>query len=1178
MKLFNFKGLVFLSLLFFSTTQLLAVDRYWVAGASANWNNTANWSATSGGVGGLSVPLATDDVYFDSNGLGDCTIDIAVSIVGFSIDGYVGTVDLAGFSFLCTGDVDLQSGTINDTPGTSKFEVNNAGSTTIEGTTFGAIVDVVSASLYLNDGSTFNATSSFEKTGATTDHGSGGSTYVGNCVIINSGAGLLRLENVAGNTDVFSGNLLFNNTGSGYLHLGRSGLVTVAGDLVINNTGLGATARVTLARYGGSSVTIDGDLTLTQDGSATDLSAYLGGLGGLLVKGNTTVTNAGTGTDVSEVYLGREGSATFKGTIDVTNSSVSNASETRFNYSATASNTYEGNITLKSTNIANDGFSFGRSTGTGLLTAGNTVSIPGGSANFVGGELYFRNFTQTGATAQTLELASTATYIYNYDNNWGGNVDFKAPRINTRGTTYQGTAVLEKTGAVVDVFEGGNIFKGNTIITNSGSRFLRTGHLVGDAFEANLSLVVKGTSSLFFAMNTVNNVNGDLNVTVSTLANGSLYLARESTASVTVGGNTTVTNLGVNTTSRVYLGDAGDMVFNGDLSIVNNSSAGSSRVYCNNKATSSNSYNGNITVQSLDINSDGVFFGNSQGTGTLALTKTISIPGGSANFIGGRLLFRNFTQLGATPQTLELAQTAIELYSYDSRWEGDITFKSRLAPIRTSVFVGTADISKTGSGNSNSYGGNTFEENATFTHSGTNRWRLGNDLGDDYNGDVTFVRTGGGTFEPAYNQGNTFAGDINVNTNGAIVLARGSGTVELDGTTAQSINDLGASVKLNVERLVVHNPNDEVTLNMPIDVLNALTMTQGNINTTATNLLTVMNTATTSGASDDSFVDGPMMKKGSDAFEFPVGDQGIWAPIEIANLSGTDDFTAQYNFVDHGTKMNVDASLVLKYVSAIEYWDLDRAGTRTADVTLHWKNATRSEINNNADLVMAHNRASGDGKWESLGGSGVGGAVGSLTVNGVNDFSPFTFGSLTIDVGTNPLPVEFLSFKAVYQDGVVQLGWQTATERDNDYFVIEKSTDLKNFVRVAKVAGAGTSTAVIAYEMRDEEPYEGVSYYRIKQVDFNDELTYSTIEVVKNNDKVDFVVYPNPAKHIVFVDMHEMEGLELNLTNVVGYMFDVPVEVSTKQLQLDVSALKSDVYILRITYLGGFYTTKVVIE
>ena len=68
-------------------------QRYWVSGSASNWNNTSNWSLTSGGAGGQSVPIYDSTVFFDSGGIGSCTIDTTVSVMGLNVStGYSGVI------------------------------------------------------------------------------------------------------------------------------------------------------------------------------------------------------------------------------------------------------------------------------------------------------------------------------------------------------------------------------------------------------------------------------------------------------------------------------------------------------------------------------------------------------------------------------------------------------------------------------------------------------------------------------------------------------------------------------------------------------------------------------------------------------------------------------------------------------------------------------------------------------------------------------------------------------------------------------------------------------------------------------------------------------------------------------------------------------------------------------
>ncbi len=123
----------------------------------------------------------------------------------------------------------------------------------------------------------------------------------------------------------------------------------------------------------------------------------------------------------------------------------------------------------------------------------------------------------------------------------------------------------------------------------------------------------------------------------------------------------------------------------------------------------------------------------------------------------------------------------------------------------------------------------------------------------------------------------------------------------------------------------------------------------------------------------------------------------------------------------------------------------------------------------------------------------------------------------------NPLPIELISFDAKLEDNVVNLDWKTATEINNDYFTIERSSNGKDFTIVLKVNGAGNSTTVRSYHAEDEQPLSGMSYYRLKQTDYDGKYTYSPIRNIKNsngkNSEEGLTIegaYPNPfSDHLV---------------------------------------------------------------
>ncbi|MEO5570174.1 MAG: hypothetical protein ABIT08_05690, partial [Bacteroidia bacterium] len=101
--------------------------------------------------------------------------------------------------------------------------------------------------------------------------------------------------------------------------------------------------------------------------------------------------------------------------------------------------------------------------------------------------------------------------------------------------------------------------------------------------------------------------------------------------------------------------------------------------------------------------------------------------------------------------------------------------------------------------------------------------------------------------------------------------------------------------------------------------------------------------------------------------------------------------------------------------------------------------------------------------------------------------------------GPNPLPVKLISFKAVLENNIVNLSWVTASEINNDYFNVERSTDGKSFVSIIKVKGAGSTSVLHQYKATDA-PVSGTYYYRLKQTDFNGQFAFSYIEAVDRKE------------------------------------------------------------------------------
>ena len=407
-----------------------------------------------------------------------------------------------------------------------------------------------------------------------------------------------------------------------------------------------------------------------------------------------------------------------------------------------------------------------------------------------------------------------------------------------------------------------------------------------------------------------------------------------------------------------------------------------------------------------------------------------------------------------------------------------------------------------------------------------------------------------------------------------------SGKVVFDGSTAQNMT---LSATTDVEQfynLEMNKTSAALTLNAPVAVSNNLNFISGKINSSATNVLTIQNNATASGASNSAFVSGPVCKTGNQAFIFPVGKNNVYAPISIsAPAVNTNQFTAEYFQTNPNTLYSVTSKDVsLNHVSLCEYWILDRtSGTSNVSVTLSWD--TRScGVTNTADLRVA--RWNGT-QWKDHGNGATTGSTSAgtiLTSAAVTSFSPFTLASASLG---NPLPIELIKFSARCEGPVVALDWTTASENNNDFFILERSTDAKNWVEIQKTDGAGNSNFEINYSFHDTRVQKGIMYYRLKQVDFDGNFSYSEIESVTgcsaNESENALTVYPNPGNGFVSL---AFTGNTDNITSVAVFTPGGERIYLAQNFEsaLDLSIFPKGVYFLKLSLGDEVIVQKIIIE
>jgi len=163
------------------------------------------------------------------------------------------------------------------------------------------------------------------------------------------------------------------------------------------------------------------------------------------------------------------------------------------------------------------------------------------------------------------------------------------------------------------------------------------------------------------------------------------------------------------------------------------------------------------------------------------------------------------------------------------------------------------------------------------------------------------------------------------------------------------------------------------------------------------------------------------------------------------------------------------------------------------------------------------------------------------------------------------LPIELVDFSALLKnDRTVELAWQTASEKDNDFFTIERSVDGENWAAIQEIDGAGNSTNLLNYATTDVVSEKGIFYYRLKQTDFDGAYTYSDIRaVVVNLSASKMNIFPNPTNEsFTLLYSEEMEAPAL-YTTMGTEAIEYNVIPTNGGFIYDISTLANGIYFLK---------------
>ncbi|MGB3182322.1 MAG: T9SS type A sorting domain-containing protein [Cyclobacteriaceae bacterium] len=435
-------------------------------------------------------------------------------------------------------------------------------------------------------------------------------------------------------------------------------------------------------------------------------------------------------------------------------------------------------------------------------------------------------------------------------------------------------------------------------------------------------------------------------------------------------------------------------------------------------------------------------------------------------------------------------------------------------------------------------------------------------------------------------------GDLTVLPGASVQFGSSSSRVYFSGTSDQQITgDLTGDNA--IENLYVSKSSGDLILNDDLEIDNSIRFEDGVIQSSSDAMLIVNSSGNRNmSGSADSYVDGPMgfrVNGGTSRTLFPVGKNGrytLTALTSVYGYSGDQLWTIEYydeSPVDGGLSDELRGGDDLAHVSGNEYWRIEGPTPGFAKVRLSWDDVV-SEVSPDEDvqqdLVVAEYTAQG---WQSMGGN-VRSEFNYVTATATSSFSVkyFTIGSVSYE---NPLPVTLVEFSGYNAGTGIALDWTTATERNNDYFEVQHSSDGTSFRMVGLVDGSGDSDEFLNYSFTHIDPSAGANYYRLRQVDYNGDEDYSkVIRIDRNSQGITGVSsYPNPSfSHeikVSFTSDDSQASVRFRITDMTGRQVIVFEEEANREIDLSSRIfLKTGIYIITAEQNGVIKQNKFVIR
>lgn len=375
------------------------------------------------------------------------------------------------------------------------------------------------------------------------------------------------------------------------------------------------------------------------------------------------------------------------------------------------------------------------------------------------------------------------------------------------------------------------------------------------------------------------------------------------------------------------------------------------------------------------------------------------------------------------------------------------------------------------------------------------------------------------------------------------------GDIEMAGSYLQTVS--GDIPYFN--NLIINNPNGVTFGSEDILVEGTLTLSKGAL-TAGYVLVYNPDPLAIVSPSATSYINAELERNVTvpNAYNLPLGNNGLKqnARINLISSSGLTSITATFNgeigntdITSQNLSIDIDGNLSpLHTLLDAGFWTIspNNGGTANYDIQLSLAGSTNMGVNAAQHTILKRNNPTAN--WELQGihnnnTQSISGNTLTAVRTGLTSFSDFAIAKND----QSPLPVELLFFNAELKEQKAELHWATASETNNHYFTVERSTDGRLFEDLVIVSGHGTSNEEHSYNFTDYNPILPLSYYRLRQTDYDGTIEYSGIvklfeqsSLQSQSLKIESVILDINKDANIIVSGSRSEQLSLNVYSISG--------------------------------------------